>query len=185
MLIFVKKFELEHFKEIRTPRSHLTLVTPLLVKRDTLFSDACDYAERGLLNLKACKISDNHKFVVELPCKSSNGEEFDLLNKDRNSENETRVFMETANEDRVTMNALDNGSILIYVNQEELMYLDKYLMKKATEIWLYLRQLEGEQTKQDYMKVEFSTENSLDEICHKIKTVINNCDHLDVDESCI
>ena len=64
--------------------------------------------------------------------------------KDRDNLDEYQGFIEIANHERVTVNGLDHGSILIWVSPDNLQYLDIFLRQKSHEIWLELRQMEGD-----------------------------------------
>jgi hypothetical protein len=52
--------------------------------------------------------------------------------------------MRLKNLNRVTLDALGDGCILVSVKAEHLKYLDMYLSKKSNEMWLNLCQMEGD-----------------------------------------
>jgi hypothetical protein len=70
-------------------------------------------------------------------------QDFDLINADIDND-EFSGFMRLKNLNRVTLDALGDGCILVSVKAEHLKYLDMYLSKKSNEMWLNLCQMEGD-----------------------------------------
>ena len=55
--------------------------------------------------------------------------------------------------DAVNISALSNGSILIFAKEQDLDILSQYILEKSNEMWLHLREQEGDYPTRVYGKI--------------------------------
>jgi hypothetical protein len=67
-----------------------------------------------------------------------------------------RVFMRVRNLDRVFVQTLEHGSTIIIAKTEELFYLEHYLIEKANEVWVYLKDESPSSRRSDDFKMKMS-----------------------------
>ena len=63
--------------------------------------------------------------------------------------------------DAVSISALSNGSILIFAKEQDLNILSQYIRDKSNEMWLHLREQEGDYPTKEYGKICLSTLDSI------------------------
>jgi hypothetical protein len=111
--------------------------------------------------------------VLELPCKSADNDNFDLLNADRNQEIDEdmeRSFMRLTLTDKIGVGTLENGAILIFCKPEELQYLNFFINEKAHDVYLWLQEIEHNGC--SYGKQKFNYNQSLPEIYMAISEIV-------------
>lgn len=135
VLLFVKKFVvIPNMDDPElAPELRLQMLTPILINRDTKFDQAIEsvkeYVEEDL---------EGTEVVIEMFQRPGpSPEEWDILDRDRNHDG-MQGFMRTTEHHRVSLNALSDGTILIFVKEDYLWYLDEYLKEKANELWLLM-----------------------------------------------
>jgi hypothetical protein len=111
--------------------------------------------------------------VLELPCKSADNDNFDLLNADRNQEIDEdmeRSFMRLTLTDKIGVGTLENGAILIFCKPEELNDLNFFINEKAHDVYLWLQEIEHNGC--SYGKQKFNYNQSLSEIYMAISEIV-------------
>ena len=63
--------------------------------------------------------------------------------------------------DAVNISALSNGSILIFAKEQDLDILSQYILEKSNEMWLHLREQEGDYPTREYGKICLSILDSI------------------------
>lgn len=112
--------------------------------------------------------------VLELPCKSTDNDNFDLLNAEKNQEVDEDVeksFMRLAHTDKISVGTLENGSVLTFCKAEELEELNFFINEKAHDVYLWLQ--EKEINGLSYDKQRFNHNQSLPEIYQAISEYVS------------
>lgn len=110
-------------------------------------------------------MDDEFDMVLELPCKSTDNDNFDLLNSERNQDFDEDVensFMRLAHTDKIGVGTLENGSILIFCKPDELEELNFFINEKAHDVYLWLFEIEA--NNKSYGKNRFNYNQTLTEI---------------------
>lgn len=79
-LLFIKRFSI--LKHKRENQPVLRVVTPILVNSDFTFQQALEQIKADLAQMGE-PISDEYELLIELPCRPTDNDQFDLLDADR------------------------------------------------------------------------------------------------------